>query len=62
MLGIIILYKLQKNRFTKQIPWLVFLQKVTRSWQQHDKENHLAELFILITKLLQMKTFQGIIL
>ena len=38
--------KITNSRFTKQIAWLVFLQKGTHQWQQHYKENLLVELFL----------------
>ena len=38
--------KLQKNHFTNQFPWPVFLQKGTRQWQQHYKDNFLVNLFL----------------
>ena len=46
VLAQLICKKIQKNYFTKQIPWLVLLQKATRQWQQHYKENLLVELFL----------------
>ena len=52
VLARLILYKLQNNLFTKQIPSHVLLQTGTNQWQQHYKENALVELFFgIITKI-----------
>ena len=46
VLAQLILYKLQDNLFTKQIPSHTLLQTGTIQWQQHCKENALMKLLL----------------
>ena len=46
MFGAINVVKAKKESLYKAVPWLVLLQKGTRQWQKHCKEDLLVELFV----------------